>query len=256
MTKRLALTLALSLGAIYAVGARGSFGAIGAGAGFGAIGSLVGCGGGSGYVAYEGSVTVRSPELVTVEPDVYVLADADEPVFYTDNYYWLYRSGHWYRSHNYDRDWVYVTTPAPRLRHINEPTAYVRYRSRHEEARSMPRPSQTPVERDYRDYPNTPPNVPYQPTRPGQEPPQSYPLPPRQEPPPQIPPSQRIGPTEVHPHGPPPQVIERHEQKDMDRDRDKHSDEHADKDRDRDRDEHGKKDHDKDKDKKPKKHDH
>src|ERR687887_344448 len=118
MTRRLAFALALALGA---------------------------CGGsGSGYVAYSGSVTVRSPELVTVEddPDVYVLADADEPVFYTDNYYWLYRNDHWYRSHTYDRDWVSVSAPAPRLRRIHTPTAYIRYRVRHQEARAMPRPSQ------------------------------------------------------------------------------------------------------------------
>ena len=39
-----------------------------------------------------------SPELVAVGPDVQVVADADEPLFYADSYYWLYRDNMWLRS--------------------------------------------------------------------------------------------------------------------------------------------------------------
>ncbi|HEU0033202.1 MAG TPA: hypothetical protein VFQ53_21365 [Kofleriaceae bacterium] len=81
-------------------------------------------------VRYGGGVVVRSPDLVTIEPDVYVVADADEPIFYTDNYYWLYRDGGWYRSNTYRGGWVrYYDTPY-RLRRIDQPYAYVRYRDR------------------------------------------------------------------------------------------------------------------------------
>ena len=163
MTKRLAFLLAVALGAC--------------------AGS-----GGSGHVQYAAAVTVRSPQLVPVEDvnGVYVLADADEPVFYADNYYWLYRSGRWYRSHSYDRDWIYVSSPAPRLRSIRQPTAYVRYNVRLQEARNTP-PGSRDTYRDYdrerSDAPGTlPPHQqpPLQPTEP-QQPVQPYPRPPQQE---------------------------------------------------------------------------
>jgi hypothetical protein len=146
---------------------------------------------GSGRVQYAAAVTVRSPELVTLEesPDVYVLADADEPVFYTDNYYWLYRDNGWYRSHSYDRDWESVRSPSPRLRNIHSPTAYVRYRSRHQEARNTPTPM--PQREPWRDDQprtdvpqNLPPHAqpPLQPTEP-QQAPTPNPMPPQQQPP-------------------------------------------------------------------------
>jgi len=169
MSKRLAFMLAVALGAGGAC-----------------------AGSGTAHVGYAGSgaVTIRSSELVSVDDDVYVLADADEPVFYADDYYWLYRGDRWYRSSSYDRgDWTYVSTPAPRLRRINQPTAYARYRSHHQEARNTPRPT-TPAadpwrdSRDRRDAPTTvlPPREqqPYQPVQPPQ-PATPYPRPPQGE---------------------------------------------------------------------------
>jgi hypothetical protein len=44
---------------------------------------------------------VSTPDLVTVSPGVQVVADYDEPVFYTDGFYWRYTDGGWYRSNNY-----------------------------------------------------------------------------------------------------------------------------------------------------------
>ena len=186
MTKRLAFMLAASLG----------IGGLGACAGS-ATGTTYG-GGGAGYV----SVTVRSPELVTIDEDVYVLADADDPIFYADDNYWLYRDNRWYRSRSYDRDWVYVSSPSPRVRRIHEPTAYVRYRSRHQEARTRPAPAPWREEYDRTDAPSRPlpprEQQPLQPTQP-QQPAQPYPRPPQQEPVrPQIdhrPPGQDIRPT-------------------------------------------------------------
>ena len=38
---------------------------------------------------------VETPDMVAIEPGVYVVADYDEPVFYNGGYYWTYRSGIW-----------------------------------------------------------------------------------------------------------------------------------------------------------------
>ena len=142
------------------------------------------CAGTTTGVEYAGTVTVSSPELVTIDqPDVYVVADADQPVFYTDNVYWLYSDGYWYRSPRYDRGWVRIDSPPVRLRHIDQPTAYVHYRARAQTARNQrttpdrnePRPSDQI--RSPRQQPQ-----PMQPTEPAQ-PPVANPRPPQQEPP-------------------------------------------------------------------------
>ncbi|MBA3396821.1 MAG: hypothetical protein H0T89_29590 [Deltaproteobacteria bacterium] len=144
-----------------------------------------------GSVEYAGLVTVHSPELVSIQPDVYVLADADQPVFYTRNNYWLYRDDGWYRSPRYDRGWVRVTMPPEQLGNIPEPYAYVRFRSRAQTTARRddvdPRRPQDPQQSDYGrddDRPTEPSpwieTEPLQPTRPAQ-PPQPYPLPPQQQ---------------------------------------------------------------------------
>jgi hypothetical protein len=68
------------------------------------------------------------PELVYVSPGVYVIADYSEPVFYSDNYYWLYRDGYWYRSGYYTGGWVRVRSTPYVISRIDRPHAYVRYR--------------------------------------------------------------------------------------------------------------------------------
>jgi hypothetical protein len=67
------------------------------------------------------------PELVTVSPGVQVIADYDEPIFYSDGLYWRYYGGVWYRSSYYTGGWVYATPPVAVLR-INQPYAYRHYR--------------------------------------------------------------------------------------------------------------------------------
>src|SRR5439155_23656719 len=87
--------------------------------------SLGGCG--AGEVEYGGEVHVTSPELVTVSPDVQVVADADEPLFYSDGAYWLYRDNNWYRSDNYRGGFARiepVRVPVA-VRTIDRPQMYV-----------------------------------------------------------------------------------------------------------------------------------
>jgi len=67
------------------------------------------------------------PDLVTVSPGVQVIADYDEPIFYSDGFYWRYYGDTWYRSTYYTGGWVYARPPVAVL-HINQPYAYRHYR--------------------------------------------------------------------------------------------------------------------------------
>jgi len=67
------------------------------------------------------------PDLVTVSPGVQVIADYDEPIFYSDGFYWRYYGGVWYRSTYYTGGWVYARPPVAVLR-VDRPYAYVHYR--------------------------------------------------------------------------------------------------------------------------------
>jgi len=73
---------------------------------------------------------VETPNLVAIEPGVYVVADYDEPVFYNDGYYWTYRSGIWLRSYSYNSGFVRVYSVPYGVRRINRPYAYRHYRAR------------------------------------------------------------------------------------------------------------------------------
>jgi hypothetical protein len=81
---------------------------------------------GSGQVYYSGEVT--TPDLVYVGPDVQVIADYDEPIFYSDSYYWRNDGGIWYRSRNYRGGWGRYDNAPVAIRRIDRPTAYVHYR--------------------------------------------------------------------------------------------------------------------------------
>lgn len=109
-----------------------------------------GCSGG-GTVGYYGSATATVaapfPDMVYVSPGVQVIADYDEPVFYTDGYYWRYYDSTWYRSHTWTGGWVYASPPRPLLR-IDRPHRYVRYRPQGYVAR---RPARTYRDDRYRD---------------------------------------------------------------------------------------------------------
>jgi hypothetical protein len=51
---------------------------------------------------------VGTPTLVAVDSNVWVVRDSDEPTYYVDDYYWVYRDGVWYRSAAYDGGWVRI----------------------------------------------------------------------------------------------------------------------------------------------------
>jgi hypothetical protein len=67
------------------------------------------------------------PDMAYVSPGVQVIADYNEPIFFTDGFYWRFYGGTWYRSNYYTGGWVYARPPAAVLR-IDRPYAYVHYR--------------------------------------------------------------------------------------------------------------------------------
>ena len=62
------------------------------------------------------------PDLVYAAPGVQVIADYDEPIFFSDGLYWRYSGGYWYRSPYYNRGWVTARPPAA-VMSINHPQA-------------------------------------------------------------------------------------------------------------------------------------
>lgn len=71
--------------------------------------------------------TAVTPNLVTVGPGVSVIAGWNEPVFFSNNYYWRYYGNGWYRSPYYNRGWVYATPPYA-ISRIDRPWTYRNYR--------------------------------------------------------------------------------------------------------------------------------
>jgi hypothetical protein len=120
---------------------------------------------GTGQVTY--SAGVGPPPLVEISPGVQVIADYDEPVFFSDDFYWRFDGGVWYRSRYHTRDWVRVEAPPPRIRQIDRPTAYIHYHAGarvdgrdHRGYQPPPPPPPAPVVRDHRDYQPPPPPPP------------------------------------------------------------------------------------------------
>jgi hypothetical protein len=70
---------------------------------------------------------VTAPDLVYINPSVQVIADYDEPIFYSSNYYWRADGGVWYRSSNYTSGWVRVDAAPVAIRQIDHPSVYVHY---------------------------------------------------------------------------------------------------------------------------------
>lgn len=103
----------------------------------------------AGTVGYSASVSSQGPDLVYAAPGVQVIADYDEPIFYSDTFYWRFSGGTWYRSRSYSGGWVYATPP-PAVRRIERPHEYVHYRPQGWVAR-RDRVQPAPVVRDHRD---------------------------------------------------------------------------------------------------------
>jgi len=73
------------------------------------------------------SADAYPPDMVYVSPGVQVIADYDEPIFYSDGFYWRFYGGGWYRSTYYTGGWVYARPPVAVMR-IDRPYAYAHYR--------------------------------------------------------------------------------------------------------------------------------
>jgi hypothetical protein len=80
-------------------------------------------------VGYTASVSNEGygPDLVYAAPGVQVIADYDEPIFYSDSFYWRFSSGGWYRSSYYTGGWA-SAPPPPAVQRIDRPIAFVHYR--------------------------------------------------------------------------------------------------------------------------------
>lgn len=94
--------------------------------------------------------------LAYVGPGLWVVTDYDDPLFYSDGYYWLYRDGVWLRSATYGGSYVRVSArivPGP-VRRIDRPHRYVRYHPpRHARVRRGPPEDHARVRvRDHRDH--------------------------------------------------------------------------------------------------------
>jgi len=103
-----------------------------------------------GYRATYSSGPVADVDLVSVSPGVQVVADYDEPVFYTDGFYWRFYDGGWYRSNNYATGWYYYERPPVAVLRIDRPYAYAHYRPQGYVARSRPAYRPAPIVRDHR----------------------------------------------------------------------------------------------------------
>ncbi len=79
---------------------------------------------------YPGEVRVTSPQLVKLTPQVSVVADADEPLFFAQGNYWLYRDGYWFHAPSYRANFALADRNAvpPEILGIDRPELYVQYR--------------------------------------------------------------------------------------------------------------------------------
>jgi hypothetical protein len=132
------------------------------------------------------------PELVAMDtdPGVMVVANADEPVFYSDNSYWLYRDSHWYRSSSHRGGWARIDQAPEHLRRIDRPEAYVHFRHNPNAPRTTYNDrdrSVAPARPEVRDpeprSERTPPGPAHEPNPQGPDRPYPNPLPPQQVPP-------------------------------------------------------------------------
>src|SRR5262249_13465218 len=100
-------------------------------------GALGACAAEARVTPHHVAVNVSSPDLVAIDTgtDVQVVADADQPVFFQGNAYWLFQDGNWYRSSDYRGGWVRIATPPTEIRKIESPYAYVHFRQHERAAR-------------------------------------------------------------------------------------------------------------------------
>jgi len=93
-----------------------------------AIGASSGCVARVHGSARTTAVVEAEPSLVLVD-GVWVVEDYDEPVFYDEGFYWRFYGGVWYRSSVHHGNWVRVDVVPGRVRAIDRPTRFVRFRA-------------------------------------------------------------------------------------------------------------------------------
>jgi hypothetical protein len=99
-------------------------------------------------VGYSYGYAAPAPSLYYVSDGVSVVGYSDYPVFYSDNYYWRYDNGLWYRSSYYGGGYVVWHDVPYRVRSIDRPYRYARYDGRW----SRQPASRGPYVRDQRTY--------------------------------------------------------------------------------------------------------
>jgi hypothetical protein len=77
---------------------------------------------------YYAGVEDGGTDLVEVSPGVEVIVDYDEPIFFVDNFYWVYRGGYWYQSTWYGGGWVRGRNVPVTVTGISHPEQYTHYR--------------------------------------------------------------------------------------------------------------------------------
>jgi hypothetical protein len=73
-------------------------------------------------------VDEEAPELVDVSPGVQVIYDYDEPIFFSDGFYWRQTGGIWYSSRSYRGGWGAYNGVPMRFRGGFDAHAYAHYR--------------------------------------------------------------------------------------------------------------------------------
>jgi hypothetical protein len=161
-----------------------------------------------GTVGYSAGVSSGGggPDLVYAAPGVQVIADYNEPIFFSDSLYWRFDGVRWYRSSHYIGGWVYATPP-PAVGRIERPHDFVHYRPQGWVARRAPQ--QGPIARDHR---GEAPRIERRPPTYGPPPSHAAP-PPRAAPPPHAAPPQHDRPpvSNDRDHRAPPKDDDRHD---------------------------------------------
>jgi hypothetical protein len=88
-----------------------------------------GCLYGDAQVGYSAGYVAPAPAMVEVSPGVMVIQDYDYPVFYSDNAYWRYDNGLWYRSSMYNGGWAISYNVPYAVGRIDRPHTYAHYRA-------------------------------------------------------------------------------------------------------------------------------
>ena len=86
----------------------------------------------------------ESSELIEVDPEIRVVADADKPMFHIVGEYWLFHDAGWYHAPSVRGPWVMEPRPPWQVRKIDQPYAFIRYRLEHPREQTAAKKEETP----------------------------------------------------------------------------------------------------------------